>query len=279
MVLIPRPEELKDKLEKLKQSGTSNLHLIADFDKTLTKAFFKGKKIQSSYALIREGNYLTKDYPKRAFVFFDQYHPYEIDPNLSIEVKCQKMAEWWTNHWELMLECKMNKEVINEIVNRRVLQLREGLGQFFSLLDKNNIPLLVFSSGLGNIIEGTLKNKDFLTKNVHIVANFFQFDEKGIAISYKKPLIHVFNKNEVEIKNTPYFQEVKERKNVILLGDSLGDLNMSEGLEHDIILKIGFLNDKEDELLEEYKKHFDLIITDDGSLEEVNKLLQEIIGN
>lgn len=45
--------------------------------------------------------------------------------------------------------------------------------------------------------------------------------------------------------NTGHFQELRERPNVLLLGDSLGDLTMADGVQDmQNILKIGFLNDK-----------------------------------
>lgn len=38
-------------------------------------------------------------------------------------------------------------------------------------------------------------------------------------------------------------QELSGRSNVILLGDSIGDASMADGVSHDTVLKIGFLND------------------------------------
>lgn len=51
------------------------------------------------------------------------------------------------------------------------------------------------------------------------------------------------------MKNTEYFKQLKDNSNIILLGDSQGDLSMADGVanvEH--ILKIGYLNDKVKEL-------------------------------
>jgi 5'-nucleotidase len=52
---------------------------------------------------------------------------------------------------------------------------------------------------------------------------------------------------------------------------------MSEGLEHENIIKIGFLNENIKESLSEYKKNFDVIILDDGPMDFVNDLLKNIL--
>lgn len=46
-------------------------------------------------------------------------------------------------------------------------------------------------------------------------------------------------------KNSSYFQQLQGKTNVLLLGDTMGDLTMADGVpEVENILKIGFLNDK-----------------------------------
>ena len=53
------------------------------------------------------------------------------------------------------------------------------------------------------------------------------------------------NKNESAIHDSDYFKQLRHRENLILLGDSLGDLDMADGATNIAnILKIGFLNDK-----------------------------------
>lgn len=63
-------------------------------------------------------------------------------------------------------------------------------------------------------------------------------------------MIHVYNKHDGALKNTEYFKQLKDNSNIILLGDSQGDLSMADGVanvEH--ILKIGYLNDKVSSLI------------------------------
>ena len=63
--------------------------------------------------------------------------------------------------------------------------------------------------------------------------------------AFKGELIHIYNKHEGALLNTGHFEELRSRPNVLLLGDSLGDLTMADGVqEMENVLKIGFLNDK-----------------------------------
>ena len=62
---------------------------------------------------------------------------------------------------------------------------------------------------------------------------------------FKGDLIHVFNKNENAVHKSDYFEKLMKRDNILLLGDSVGDLRMAEGaIKCSNILTIGFLNDK-----------------------------------
>lgn len=68
---------------------------------------------------------------------------------------------------------------------------------------------------------------------------------QGILRGFKGELIHVYNKHDGALRNTEYFKQLKDYCNIILMGDSLGDLSMADGVPNvENILKIGFLNDK-----------------------------------
>lgn len=68
---------------------------------------------------------------------------------------------------------------------------------------------------------------------------------QGVLTHFKGPLIHTYNKNNSVLQGTGYFQQLSTRTSIILLGDSIGDLTMADGVPSvENILKIGFLNDK-----------------------------------
>lgn len=85
------------KLDKIKtamtEDGAANLHVLADFDRTLTCAFVSGEEVPSAISVLRDGSYLTPDYAAKAQVLFNKYHPIEIDPKVSPEDKKKAMEE------------------------------------------------------------------------------------------------------------------------------------------------------------------------------------------
>lgn len=269
-------ELLDQKIKDIKSQGLDKLHVVSDFDRTLTKCFLDDKIIPSTIALIREGGYLTEDYPEKAFALFDKYHPIEMDESLDKDYKAKMMQEWWSTHEKLLIESGMNESIINDIITKYPKIFRKGTFEFLEYLDKHNIPLLIFSSGVGNLIEKYLKKDNKLTPNISIISNIFNFNKDGFATGYKNKIIHIFNKSETKIEDKKYRELINKRNNVILLGDSLSDLGMVNDLDVHTIIKIGFLNQYNEKNLEEYKNNFDVVITKDGSMDYVNRLLNEL---
>lgn len=275
-VIISDKLAFEQKKTKLIDGGAKNLHILADFDMTFTKAYREGKKVNTIIGLLRHGSYLTSDYPKKAFALHDKYRPIETDPFMPIEEKSKYMEEWWNTHLNLITASGMKKELVKEIVKKKEIVFREGALEFLKETHKKNIPILFLSAALGDIIEEMLKAENAIYPTTHILSNFFNYDKNGGVIGYKSKIIHSLNKNEAQIKNTPHYAEIKNRRNIILLGDNIDDLLMAQGVEHDTLITIGFLNENIEENLKHYKKAFDVVITGDGGMEFANKLIKEI---
>lgn len=64
---------------------------------------------------------------------------------------------------------------------------------------------------------------------------------------------------------------------MIVMGDQLHDMIVVEPSNHDNILSIGFLNDLNNEqMLDNYLKHYDLVILRDGPLLPMNAIMDMI---
>jgi len=278
MIIISNQEKINQTIAKIKADGIAKLHFLADFDKTLTKLIVKGRKMPSFIAQLRDGNYLTENYATQAQALYDQYHPIEIDPNIAESEKKQAMHDWWQQHFELLINSGLNKKDIIKVTESELIQLREGTVELLKNLSQLQIPLVILSSaGLGyEPIELLLKKNNCYFKNIKVISNELEYDQDGKVIKRKEPIIHTLNKDETLLADFPFYPEIENRKNVVLLGDSLSDLKMITGFDYDNLIKIGFLNENVEANLDKYKDSYDVVITDDGDMGYVNELLAKI---
>ncbi len=280
-LIIPNPILLEKKKKEISLQGPRKLQVITDFDKTLTKAFVKGEYVLSLIAYLRNKKYLTEDYSPKAFALYEKYHPYETSLTLPRKEKEKAMHAWWKTHFKLLIECGLDKATLKkaaqEMLNEQDVILREGTSYFLSFLKEKRIPLVIMSASLGDLLKELLQQHGSLSNNITVISNFLNFDRKGKATGVKNTIIHSLNKREIEIKKHPVFKRLEKKKNILLLGDSLEDIEMIQGLKYENLIAIGFLNEKEDELLPVYKKYFDVIILKDGTMNYVNDLLKEIL--
>ena len=279
-IIITNPKKLKKIQKAIAGDGAAKLHVLADFDRTLTYGFVNGKKIPSLISVLRDESYLTPDYPKTAQALFAKYHAIETDLKIPLSQKKRAMAEWWNKHFALLIKSGLSKKDIARAVRSKNIKLRAGAVEFFKLLHAHQIPLVIMSSsGLGgDSIALYLKRQKLLLKNVSIISNSFVWDKKGRAVGVSKPIIHGMNKDETSIKKFPVYSKIKARKNVILLGDSPGDVGMVTGFDFNQLIKIGFLNEDIKKNLGQYKRNFDVLILADSDFKLVNKIIKGILA-
>ncbi len=279
-VVIPDRKIFKKLVKKFKEQGKDKIHVLADFDRTLTTAFVNGEKTPSIISILRDGNYLTPDYATKAHEFFDKYHPIEINPDISRVEKKKIMDQWWYDHTELLIKSGLNKRDLDSVINSGKIEFRPGALDFFKMLAKENIPLVIMSaSGIGDYcIAGFLENSHSFYNNIYIISNVIEFNKQGKAVKFNEKFIHSLNKDETAIQNFPQvYNKIKKRKNVILLGDNIEDIGMVEGFSYDNLIKVGFLNENIEENLSAYRKNFDIIILNDGKMDFVNQILNKIL--
>ncbi|MBN3325917.1 5NT3 nucleotidase, partial [Atractosteus spatula] len=244
-VHIKDPERVEEIICGLIKGGAAKLQVITDFDMTLSRFSSNGKRCPTCHNIIDNCKMVTEDCRRKLLQLKETYYPIEIDPHLTIEEKYPFMVEWYFKSHRLLVEQRLQKDKIPEIVRESDVCLREGFEQFFDRLHQHGVPVFIFSAGLGDVLEEIIRQAGVYRPNVRVVSNFMDFDENGVLKGFKGELIHMYNKHEGALKNTEYFKQLKDNSNILLLGDSLGDLNMADGVPSvENILKIGFLNDK-----------------------------------
>ena len=277
-VVIQYPKAFEEKKKRIINAGSKNLHVLSDFDRTITSGTTpEGKRTETVISKLRsDPKYLGEEYLKKAHELFDIYHPIEISTEIPFEEKKAKMYEWWMRHFDLLVKYKFNKQVIKKVVEEKPLRFRKGALEFISLLYSKDIPLIFMSAAPGDLLIEYLKKNHLLTPNVHVISNRYEYDEKGNAVRILEPIIHVLNKSEVSLKDFPLYEQIKNRKNIILLGDDVSDAEMAEGFDYNDIIRIGFLNENIKERLNTFKDKFDVVILNDGNMDFVNDLNKEI---
>lgn len=287
-VVVGDRELLDKKIAAIRSAGPQKLQVIADFDRTLTKYRVDGRIGQSSHGLLQQGN---PEYDAKRQQLYEYYHPLEFSATIPIEEKTRLMEEWWGKTHALLIEGGLTYDAIKQCVANATIAFRDGVVELFEILDQRDIPVLIFSAGLADIIEEVLRQKLHRSfKNIKIVSNRMVFDSNGCLVSFKGKTIHSLNKNEHALDMAGPLHDhlgdvdgpadnnasVKKRTNVLLLGDHIGDLGMSDGLNYETRISVGFLNDNFENSLDDYREAFDIVYPNDAPMWEVVKLVSQL---
>lgn len=273
------PERVEQILTSMRNAGSSTLQVISDFDMTLTRFAYNGKRCPTCHNILDNSELISEDCKAKLQKLLETYYPIEIDSTRSIDEKLPLMVEWWTKAHELLVEQKIRKDHLARAVNESEAMLRDGYQQFFDHLHQMCVPLLIFSAGIGDVLEEVIRQAGVFHPNVEVFSNYMDFDDSGVLRAFKGELIHIYNKREGALLNGEHFKELQSRCNVLLLGDSLGDLDMADGVtDLQNILKIGYLNDKVDERKQSYLNTYDIILEKDETMDVPNAILLYITG-
>nr|KAF6309186.1 5'-nucleotidase, cytosolic IIIB [Pipistrellus kuhlii] len=151
--------------------------VISDFDRTLSRFAYNGKPCPSSYNILDDSKIISEECREKLKALLHQYYPIEIDPQRTAKEKAPHMVEWWTKAHDLLCQQKIQKSQIAQVVRESNAMLREGYKTFFNTLHQNNIPLFIFSAGIGDVLEEIVRQRKVFHPNIHVVSNYMDFDE------------------------------------------------------------------------------------------------------
>ncbi|KAJ3132134.1 5'-nucleotidase, cytosolic III [Physocladia obscura] len=267
-IRIKNKSAVEAKLTQIESDGISKVHVISDFDMTITRYWHNGVRSPSTHSILTRSDRVSDEFRTQTDVLYKKYYPMEISTTLSFEQKYAAMAEWWTHAHRRIVELHLSKKDLHDIVatTSSPVVFRDGVQHVIEASETLGVPFLVFSAGIYDVIKEILEQEGLKRNNVHIVSNRMKFDEKDVCIGFEDPMIHTFNKNEAGVHGAPYQAAIDQRPNIILMGDSLGDLRMKEGVVHSTSLTIGFLNHDPEVYLDEYLDAYDIVVLDDTSI-------------
>lgn len=256
-----------NKLERIKLTK-DNYFVVLDFDKTITSK----KSLDSWMALLDfdvYGEKCKKDIEK----LNAKYEPFELDYTIEDKVKEQYMVEWYQKSMNLLYQYKLTESNLKKALQKGTLRFREGAKEFLQKLQQENIPVIILSAGIGNVIEEFLKEQACYTNNIYIISNFISFKNDEMQ-PFTTPILHSMNKR-MEGKLPESLQKIINQKQyAILCGDIIEDIQMIEKGKLPSTITIGFLNNKIEQNIEVYKQNYDIVLTDEQAcFQEVEKIL------
>ena len=261
----------EDRIKELSNIATNDLYILTDFDGTITK-----DSSDSSWASIFKNPNVTDEFVQECIKLFNYYHKYEIDESIPLEEKMLIMSEWYNKNIETLKRFGISEQTINYSAdNESIMSFRDGAKEFLKEMNDRGIPIIVISAGVGNIIQQFLINNGCNFPNIYICSNFLQYEDGIIRGVRDNNLIHPLNKNEISLP--AHIQEkVSNRNNVILLGNSISDINMANDRKR--TYRIGFLDEKVEDRISAFQEHYDVVCTDNTSYYELGKKLSEYLN-
>ena len=261
-----RDESVWSKLERYRAAGPDKLHVILDFDHTLTAGIVPGKNVGTFQLLHDE---LPEEAKSVHDELYNKYRPIEAAHQLT-----EKMSErWYIEALDILATSGINIKLAKDAM-LKTIKARQGSSDLFKTSHESGVPIVVLSAGVKQMIQMILE-KYKLDPQLVLATEFIVRPDGEVHGWKKQTLIHTMNKHERS--HAELSQLHHERPNVVVVGDELADAAMVSG----DALRIRVFDPRIGETVNEaqYEKEsfaagFDLIVK--YSLEPVAQLVGHI---
>ncbi len=253
---------LKEKINK------HNVCVFMDYDKTMTS-----NESEDSWDVIANKKVMGEAISNDANTYYEKYGFVEFNYNMNEKEREKYIIKWYDECMDLYYQYGLTKEKLKLSIHNSKIVFREGVKELLFQLYKQNIPVIILSAGIGNVIQEVLKDRNCYYENITIISNFIQFNEKGEMVKFSNHMIHSLNKNIDKVENPNIKEMIKNKEYRIVIGDLVEDIHMMGNYEEEKSLKIGFLNKNIKENLEIYKKNFDIVLTKENNFYDIEKYI------
>lgn len=243
-----------------------NFFVIMDFDKTITVS-----NSTDSWSVLQNPNIMNPQFEKDSLLLYEKYGPLETDYTLDTFTKSNYMKEWYLKVMNLTYKYNLTYDKLLACVKYGNIIFRDGLKDFFGTLNRFNIPIIILSAGIGNVIYEVLKLNECLYDNVFIVSNFIEFKNNKM-LPFNNDIIYTSNKR-IDRLPSDVNDKIKDKDFIVLFGDLIEDLNMVRKEDLSRTISFGFLENNVDKNLNFYKNSFDVVLTNNSSFNDVISIL------
>lgn len=259
----------KDKLSRF-SLNKNNFYVVMDFDSTITTSDSLG-----SWSVLENPNFVNPKLIEESHKLIEKYYPIELDYTLDEKAKSVYMQEWYTKNMELFYTYGLTNDTLLNCIKNSNIKFRSGVKIFFNNLFNDNIPVIILSAGIGNVITELLKLHNCFYDNIHIISNFIKFNNNSI-LPFTDKIIHTSNKciNSLPVD---FNNKINNKEYILLFGDLIEDLKMVSKEDLNRTLSFGFLEKNVSQNLELYKKDFDVVLTNNSSFYDIEDILKTII--
>ncbi len=254
--------------EKIKNIhlNSNNFYVIMDFDNTITTT-----NGVDSWTILQNHTIMNPQFEKDSLLLYEKYGPFELDYSIDDVTKSNYMKEWYSSVMDLAYSYGLTYSKLLTCVKYGNMSFRDGFKDFLNCLHDYNIPIVILSAGIGNVIVEILKLNNCFYDNVHIVSNFIKFDNDKM-LPFNDDIIHTSNKSIYKLPNC-ISKKIKCKDYILLFGDLIEDLNMVNTEDLNRTITFGFLEKNIDKNFDIYKQYFDVVMTENASFNDIKNIL------
>jgi HAD superfamily phosphoserine phosphatase-like hydrolase len=260
---------LKEKMDRFIEAGPDSLHIVFDFDRTLTVS--REDEDITTWHILK--NHLPKEGQDQYQELFEENRIHEINGTMD-DVRA---VMWWSSILDLFVKYKVDlDEVENDFLSKA--SIRPEAKELFDLCSQAGIPTVIMSAGIKDLID--IWARTYNINPTIVLSTSLQLSKEGIAEGWDKDsLVHILNKKEID---HPELTRIRlERPLSIIIGDSLNDADMATGT--DDVIRIRLYDPRDDEKTEldtmraKTFEQFDTVI-ESGTLLAVRQFVQRVIN-
>ena len=188
-------------------------------------------------------------------------------------------AKWWERANEILVaHGAPTRAALPALVRDAGLTPRPGALNLLQWLKTRGVPVLIVSAGCTDIVRSFLEQELDAPYTGPISSNQLRWDEAGTLVAVDpSPPCTSLDKDRTCERNPRFFASCSSRRSLLILGDSLSDLDVGTGVDRDATYSVGLLNDLRPPWCDpdEYDARFTAVLRGDrASLDPVTDLLE-----